>query len=42
MINSRKRHLWMLDFLKKAPLGAGVVIVIWQAIHFIAERFPEP
>jgi len=42
MITGRKRTMWLFQFLKQAPLGAGVVIVIWQLIHFVAERFPEP
>lgn len=40
MITSEKRRAWLWQLAKKAPIGAGAVILIWQAALFIAERFP--
>ncbi len=40
MITNRKRFRWLFDMLKMLPLGAGVVIVLWQIAHLFAERFP--
>ena len=42
IINGHKRRQWLWDLAKKAPIGAAIVLVGWQIVHVIAERFPQP
>lgn len=42
IIATRKRCLWVWDMAKKAPIGAAIVIVLWQIAQLIAGGFPQP